>query len=322
MEGSLWTKTSAVSKLITSEGGVVVGEGVRLMCPPGAVDNPVNVTITLVDPSKHCGLLVQKDLENDVMFCAPIISLQPSGHFFKKPVELTSKFSVKNFTRDEVVILHGTEARDGRIIWQDINHNAKIDETHAELNIKTERFSIIIALLAVAVAVRKTYIRTKDIVSRLNLMAFNYTISVLLNDKSNSNELALLFVSQDVYQEQFYREDETSALVRLEAEGFRELCVRSVDDQKEKCVYNYENLEVSVCLGEDYKLSDGKHSLVVGSSDWWSTGYVIKLPLESTKDVRILCGKINVKGEYGHSSEKHFCELGELDNYNMTNFIY
>ena len=291
---------------------MVVGEGVRLMCPPGAVDNPVNVTITLVDPSKHCGLLVQKDLENDVMFCAPIISLQPSGHFFNKPVELTSKFEVKNFTRDEVVVLHGTETRNGKVVWRDITHNAKIDETHAALNIKTERFSVIAAFI------RRTYIRTKDIVSRLNLVAFNYTISVLLKDSSHPNEIALLFVSQDVYHEEFYREHETSALVQLVAERFRELCVRSVDDHEEKRVCNYENLQMSVCLGEDYKLSDSQRSLVVESSHWWSTGHVIKLPLESTKDVRILCGKINVKGEYGHSSERQFCELGELDNYDDT----
>lgn len=295
---------------------MVVGEGVRLMCPPGAVDNPVNVTIRLVDPSKHCGLLVQKDLENDVMFCAPIISLQPSGHFFNKPVELTSNFKVKNFTRDEVVILHGTEARDGKVVWQDITHNAKIDETRAALTIKTERFSVVAALL------RRTYIRTKEIVSRLNLISFDYTISVLLKDTSHPNEIALLFMSQDVYHEKFYREHEKSALVQLVAEGFRELCVRSVDDHEEKCVYNYENLQVSVCLGEDYKLSNSQRSLVVESSQWWNTGHVIRLPLESTKDVRILCGKINVKGDYGHSSERHFCELGELDNYDVIDIIY
>ena len=295
---------------------MVLGEGVKLMCPPGAVDNPVNVTITLVDPSKYCGLLVQKDLENDAIFCAPIISLQPSGHFFNKPLELTSKLTVKSFTRDEVVILHGTEARDGKVVWQDITHNAKIDETHAALTIKTERFSVVAALL------RRTYIRTKDIVSRLNLTPFDYTISVLLQDTSHPNEIALLFVSQDVYHEKFYREHEKSALVQLVAEGFRELCVRSVDDHEEKRVYNYENLQVSVCLGEDYKLSNSQRSLVVESSQWWNTGHVIKLPLESTKDVRILCGKINVKGDYGHSSERHFCELGELDNYDVIDIIY
>ena len=129
-------------------------------------------------------------------------------------------------------------------------------------------------------------------------------------------------MSQDVYHEEFFREHETSALVQLVAEGFREICVRSVDDHEEKRVYNYENLQVSVCLGEDYKLSDIQLNLVVESSHWWSTGHVLKLPLESTKNVRILCGKINVKGEYGHSIERQFCELGELDNYDVFDIVY
>lgn len=241
------------------------------------------------------------------MFCAPIVSLQPRGHIFKVPVTLTTKFKIKNFTFDEVVILHGEESdRDGRIVWQDITHNSKIEETHAEVIVKIERFSVIGTLL------RMTLIRTKDIVSRLNLLPFNYTMSVLLNEKSNSSELALLFVSHDVYHEQFYQENETSALVQLKAQGFKELPVRSVDREKETRIYNHEKLQVSVFLGEDYKLVDNQHDFLVESFVWWNTGYVIKIPLENTKDVRILCGKIIVEGEYGHISERQFCESGEV----------
>ena len=310
----LSTKTNIASKIITSAGGAVVGESVKLVCPPGAVDNPVNVDITLEDPSRYCGLIAQKDLENDVMFCAPVIILQPNGHSFKKPVTLTTKFKIKNFKFEDVVILHGTEARDGRITWRDISHNSKIDEANSEVNITTERFSFIWALL------RFTVVRTKDIVSRLNLLAFNYTMSVLFND--HHNELALLFVSQDIYDEQFYKEHETSALVQLKAEGFREL---HVDVQEEKRIYNNENLNISIRLGEDYKLASSQQeslSFFVESHVWWSTGHIIKLPLERTKDVRILCGHIGIQGQYGHTSEKHFCELGEFNNYGIIHIVF
>ena len=314
IENSPSWKTTNSESIITSEGGEVTGEDVKLVCPPGAVDRPVHVEITLEDPSRYCGLIAQKDLENDVMFCAPVIILRPNGHSFKKSVMLTTKFKIKNFNFDDVVILHGTEASDGRITWQDITHNSKIDEPNAEVNIKTERFSFIWALL------RLTVVRTKDIVTRLNLLAFNYIMSVLFND--NRNELALLFVSQDVYHEQFYKEHETSELVRLKAEGFREL---HVDVQEEKRIYNNEHLNISIRLGEDYKLDSSQKesdSFLVKSRVWWSTGHVINLPLEITKHVRILCGHISIQGQYGHTSEKHFCELSEFNNYGIIHIIF
>lgn len=300
---------------------MVTGEGLKLVCPAGAVDSPVHVTITLADPSKYCGLLVQNDLENDVMFCAPVINLQPSGHIFKKPLELTIKLETKNYPF-EVVILHGTEVKEEKIIWRDITQKAKISETRLELNIKTERFSDILALL------RLTSIRTKDIVSRLNLWSFNCTMSVLFNEKPGSDEceIAFLFVSQDVYNEQFYREHETSALVQLKTEGFRELQVRSVDEQEEMRVYNREKLQVSLFLGDDYKTCNPQHSqqgVVVESPVWWSSGHIIKLPLKSTEgDIRILCGNITVKGEFGCDWKRHFCELGELDNCTTIDIFY
>lgn len=55
-------ETSTASNIITSEGGAVVGKNVQLVCPPGAVDCSVNVTITSVDPSNYYGLIVQTDL--------------------------------------------------------------------------------------------------------------------------------------------------------------------------------------------------------------------------------------------------------------------
>ena len=286
---------------------MVYKDGVRLVFPAKAVNLPLDINITLENPSRYYGLIIEKDLQNDVVFCAPVINLRPNGYFFEKLVTLRFYLNTKDFKCDNVVILHGKEARDGKIHWQDITDTSEIDRRKAKVTTKTKGFSLITALL------RLTLIRTKEIVARLNMLAFNYTMAVLLD--VNLNELALLFVSQDVYSEEFYRECETSALVQLKAEGYRELLVRSLDEHEERRIYNHENLKVSVCLGEDYKLAHGhdKHSFAVESYVWWNTGHVIKLSLEGTKDVRILCGKISVEGENGHSSERYFCELGELD---------
>jgi len=122
-------------------------------------------------------------------------------------------------------------------------------------------------------------------------------------------ELALLFVSQDVYNEQFYKEDETSALAKLKSEGFKELHVRSIAG--EKCIYSNEYLEICIRLGKDYSLADSrqeKTGLTVLPDVWWYEGQVIKVPLKWTADVRMMCGTITVQGEHGHTSERRFRE--------------
>ena len=306
---SLSTNKNIVSEMITSEGGVVFGEGVKLVFPPGAVDNSVFVNITSEDPSKYYGLILQKDLENDAIFGAPIINLHPTGHVFKKPITLVTKLKIKNFPKENMLILQGTEASDENITWCDITDKSKVDETNSEVTIEIVHFSLIVMLL------KLTWIRSKELVSRMNLLAFNYTLSVLLNKDQVHEQLALLFVSRDVFNEQFYKEDQTSSLVELKAEGFKELHVRPIDEQEEKRIYNTESLKVSVRLGEDYNLADNHGGVIefsVHSHDWWNAGKVIKLPLKWTKDVRILCGTISVQGVYGHTSKIHFSDASEF----------
>ena len=309
-----------VTSTVTSEGGELVGESVKLICPPGAVYNSLSVCVTLEDPSKYYGLLVLKDLENDVMFGAPIISLEPSGHLFFKPLTLVGKFS-GTFNWDDVLILHGSKTEGGKINWQDISHNSKIDEANTELVIEIEHFSIIAILRRLS---RSSLLRTKDIVSRLNLQAFNYNLSVLLNKSNPSlvrDELALLFDSQGVYNEKFYREDEaSSALMQLKKQGFEKLHVRC--SPEEKGIYNNETLQVNVRLGEDYKLADSQQATVsftVHSSEWWHEGKVVRIPLERNKNVTSLCGKVSVRGEYGHKSERNFNERGKIDILTIIN---
>ena len=296
---------------ITSEGGVVIGENITLECPPGAVDDPVFVRITLEDPSKFYGLIVQKDLENDVScFGMPIINLQPNGLVFKKPVMLITKLRIENFESGKILILHGEEDKNEKITWYDISHKSKIDETNLEVSVELGRFSVVAFLNRVG----KIFV--KDILARLNVMAFNYTISVLLNKDNLSSvydELALLFVSEEVYHEQFYREQGKSALVKLKNEGFNELHVRLIDGNEEKSICNDESLRISVCLGEDYTLAESQQGTIelnVNSSVWWGVGEVIKVQLERTKDVRILCGSITVQRQFGCSNVRHFNEQG------------
>ena len=313
---SLRKDAGVLYSTITSKGGAVVGRSVKLTFPPGAVENSMSVHLTFEDPSKFYGQLVLKDLENDVMFGPPIIKLGPSGTYFNKPLTLTSKLNM-NFNRHDVLILHGSKTGGEKITWQDITPMSKINEANTEAVIEIEHFSIIAILYRLS---RSTLLRTKDIVSRLNLLAFNYTLSVLVkkgNPSSVYDELALLFVSQDIYQEQFYREDETSsALIQLMKEGFIELHVRPTQEEQ-KSIYNNETLDIDVRLGDDYQLADSQQestSFIVHSYDWWHEGKVVRIPLEWNKDVRILCGKVSVRGEYGHTSERQFSERGKLDS--------
>ena len=312
-----WKDRTVLCSTVTSEGGVLAGESVQLVFPPKAVDRSLTVYVTLEDPSKYYGQFVLRDLENDVMFGTPIISLEPSGHLFKKPLTLIGTFNM-NFDWNDVFIFHGSKSGGEKITWHDVTHNSKIDEANTEVIIEIEHFSIIAILRKLS---RTTLLCTRDILSRLNLLAFNYTLSVLLKKSNTSmhDELALLFVSQDVYHEQFYQEDETSsALVRLKEDGFVQLHVHC--SQEEKSIYNSETLQVDVHLEGDYKLADGTQestSLSVHSYDWWREGKVIRIPLEWDKDVRSLCGKVSVRGEYGHTSERHFRERGKIDIRNL-----
>ena len=95
-------------------------DGVRLVCPPGAVDHPVYISITLEDPVKFYGLIVQKGLENDIVFASPVVTLHPNGLLFTKPVTLTTKIKMDKRS-DCLLVLHGTEVTDGKISWLDIS---------------------------------------------------------------------------------------------------------------------------------------------------------------------------------------------------------
>ena len=293
------------------------GEGVRLLCPAGVVESPVSVSITLEHPSKYYGLLVQKDLEKDVIFGAPAINLRPDGFFFKKPVTLITKFDIQGWKFSDVLILHGKEAGLRKTTWKDITHSAKTDEASQEVIVELNHFSRIVVFL------RKTRIRAKDFVSRLNLRAFHYTLLVLRRGGSLSekvlneveDELALLFVSEDVYHEQFYKLNKNSALVQLEKDQFVKLHVTRSETPERRRISNNENLKVDIHVGEDYKLVDGQQESTqfrVQASIWWNAGKVVRLSLKSKKDVRSLCGAITVQGECGHISTWHFSEEGKL----------
>jgi len=255
---------------------------------------------------KYYGLIVQRGLENEIVFASPIVTLHPNGLLFQKPVTLTTKIKIDK-GNDGLLVLHGTEARDGNISWLDISQKSVTNATKKEVSIEIERFSLIWNLW------KLTQISTKEFVSRLNLSPFNYTMSVLF--KTNSfdphDELALVFMSQDIFHEPYYREHDASELVQLSKDGFKLL--RSADGPTDKRIFNSESLQVSVRLGEGYKLKKEEPSIrevIVESHVWWSTGLAVTIPVEAIGDVRILCGEIRVEGEHGHNSAYQFCEQG------------
>ena len=303
----------SVEGILNYEGGTIFAEDIQVICPNGAIsksDDDVAIKVVLEDPSTHCDMIVKHGLENEVTFIAPVINLQPNGQVLKKPVTLQTKLAteIDAFRPSDVLVLHGTQAKGGKIVWEDITHQAKVDPQKKELKVETNRFSRIVALL------RLTAILAKDVVNRLNLWGFHYTLSVLFKDNhphSPLGELALVFMSHDVYHETCYREHPSSVLLQLKANGYEELC--TIERPESKRIYNNENLKVSLFLGQDYELTDGQleSTVKVDSSTWWSTGYVIKWSLTGTDGVRILSGKIGIEGQCGHILEETFCRLGE-----------
>lgn len=300
-------------KTVNFEGGVVVVEDVQVICPYGVIDKEddhVTIKITLEKPSLHCDMVVKNGLENDVMFITPVISLQPNGQVFRQPVTVIAKLTIdKEASLDDILILHGAQDSDGKIVWADITHESKIDLEKKEIIVQMKEFCLISALR------RLTTILTKCIVTRLNLRGFNYTLSVFFKDNQPHapfGELALVFMGHDVYHWKRYREHPSSVWMQLKNDGFKELC--AIDRPESNRIFNNENLKVSVLLGQDYKLNDEQlesTDFIAESSTLWSTGHAIKLSLKGDDGVRILCGRIRIVGQHGHFLEGTFCELGK-----------
>ena len=114
------------------------GKHVLLKIPPGAVSHPVSVQVIKEDPSKYYGLILQRNLENDVRICAPILKLQPRGCWFRKPVTLSATYCINDCRCEDFLILHGTKQRDGEITWQDLTQNASIEKRVASVRVTIE----------------------------------------------------------------------------------------------------------------------------------------------------------------------------------------
>ena len=298
----------SINRNINSEGCKVAGEGVKLVVPPGAVEKPVAIFVAYEDPFRYYRLIVQKDLENDVAFASPIIKLQPDGQVFKIPVKLTTKFTISDFKKTDVIVLHGIEGRKG-ISWEDVTPYSNIDEATEEVTTDLEHFSTRL------VFVRRTLIGIKYIKYCLTSSSFRYTLSVLMKKSDKGIMLNLVFMSQDFYNEEFYREhSDTSALVQLKRNGFKEIHVTSIDSQDDKCVYNKEKLRVSIRLQEKCRLVDTKELLItVQSAVWWKRGHVEKMNLDMISDISVVNGNIKINRESGHDCSMHFGESGEVD---------
>ena len=279
------------------------------------MEDPVTIQLTLEEPYRYCYLITRCGFQNDLIFLAPIVKCQPNGQKFKNHITVKVLLSGKGVkSHGNLLVLHGTRTgQSQKPIWEDITDKSEFDFEKQKLKFKISHFSLI------AVLARLTWICTKEIVTRLNLMPFNYKLSVLL--KSNQQQcpfdmLALVFMSQDTYQEEYYRDHDDHALVRLKKYGFEELPIDCRNSQENNCIYNKEILTISIQLGEDYKLPNNQlecFEIVVHSALWWSNGYEIQLPIQvSNANSKIVCGKILVKGEHGHVRESKFCQQGEL----------
>ena len=309
------SKDATVSKIVTSDGATLSIKGVTLTFPPGAVKDPVIIQLTLEEPYRYCHLITRRGLQNDLIFLAPIVNCQTNGQKFKNQITMKVTLNGKRAkSHSDLLVLHGTcTGQSQKPNWEDITDKSKFDFKTKELKVKINQFSPIIVLA------RLTWVRTKEIVTRLNLMPFSYKLSVLLKSnqqQSPSAELALAFMSQDTYQEEYYRDHDDYAIMRLKKEGFEELPIDCRNSLENNSIYNKEILTISIQLGEDYKPANNQREcfeVVVDSTAWWNAGHVIKLPLQvSNANSKIFCGKILVKGEYGHVRENKFCQQGEL----------
>lgn len=302
--------------IMTSEGGSLSADGVRLTWPSGAVDNPVAIKMTLEDPLKYYGLITEKELQNYIIFGAPVFRLQPNGQRFNTPVFVSTKLRNTEVTHSDgsFLILHGTQAPNRKVSWKDITHNSKYDSENKEIEIEIAGFSFLAFFLRLT-----CQILPPIIVSRLNFISFNYTLSVFFKDNSPHSPfgvLALVFMSQDTYNQLAYRQRGTSALEQLKKDEFDHLC--SIDEEGSNIIYINESLQISTLPGEDHKLVDREQQIinvVVEPFVWWNTGHVEKIPLQGLGKVRILCGKICVRRQYGHTREHYFCERGKHNNF-------
>ena len=296
------------SRIINSEGGMMIGDGVKLVVPPGAVEKPLTISAAFEDPFRYYRLIVQKDLENDIVFAAPVIKLRPSGQVFKIPVKLTTKFTISVSKKTDVIVLHGTEGRDG-ISWQDVTHYSTIDDASEEVTTEMEHFTFRLVL------VRRTLICLKSIAYWLTSFSFHYTLSVLMKKSDKGSKLNLVLMSQEFYNEEFYREhSDTSALVQLKRKGFKELDVPPIDGQHDKCVYNNEKLRVSICLEENCKLVDTEERrITVQSAVWWARGHVEEVNIDRNIDISVIRVNVKIQRENGQDFSLYFGESGEVD---------
>ena len=298
---------------MSREGGSLKVEGVELFWPSGALDDPETITLALEDHCKHYRLIFQRGLENDLSFGANVINLQPNGLKFNKSLTLKITLDKNKGLFDEWLVLHGKQATDGNVFWETITDHSRFDLMNGVVTTEINGFSIITILL------RSIRFRLKEIVTRLNIMPFKYTLSVLYRSNLENDpfeEVGLALMSQDVYQERYYREHDECVLEKLKRDGFEEL--GSNVREETNYIYNGERLVVSIRLGEDYKLANNQRDsteVTVDSSVWWSTGKSVTFPLQSScTKAKILCGKVKIEGQYGHTREDDFCQLGKLQS--------
>ena len=260
--------------------------------PPDSFQEETEIRVTLENPTMHYQLFLQAGLINSVIFAAPVIKLEPHGLAFTTPATVRVKLDKIKHPKDNIVVLHAMD-RGGKRHWEDVTEQSVFEEEGNTVSIRLAHFSYTEVLFV------RPWVQVKHILSKLALVSFDYRLTVFAKRDilhPPYSNLALVFMSRDVYHLKVYREDKTSAITLLKNEGFEELGVTdsspSNDLYNEGVVSHNEGIRIKLYkLGSDMKFAPGTNpveSVTVDSTIWRSAGYILKFKLEYTENVNAL----------------------------------
>ncbi|MEZ4236174.1 MAG: hypothetical protein R3F59_08425 [Myxococcota bacterium] len=126
---------------IGPEGGTIEGEagspfeGVRIVVPPGALDEPTDIAVERVDEGGQ-------DLPDTALACGPMFDLQPSGLVLHEPAEVTLPFDAE-VVHDELRLPEEVKVWvEGDGGW---GRELPIDTTGSSVSVLLDSFAVVAA---------------------------------------------------------------------------------------------------------------------------------------------------------------------------------
>ena len=313
--------SNTASVFIGQNGGTVSTNNVSVCVPPDSVQEQTEIKVTLEDSAVHYQPFFQANLQNKMIFAAPVIKLEPHGLAFPIPATVRVELDKHKHPDDKVVVLHVVE-KEGKRYWEDVTDKSIFKDGKNEVVIELMNFSFIEILFVEAC------VQIKHILTKLNILPIEYKLSVFGKHNPRRHpysDLKLVFMSSDIYNFASYREDKNCSITQLRKEGFEEYPCNIITFSSDKeAVYNGEQIEIILSLGRDMKLAGKaenaeRRQLKVDSSIWRSTGYTAHFRLERVEEIKLISGKIEVKGAQGHHLEAGFHEKGK--RFNKLDFL-